>query len=345
MATMALQGSPAFALPYLGEYNDGAQSVARDESRRIAVSPLKVLIADDSPVSRKLVEQALFGQPYTLFFAATGKQAVELYIEHRPSLVVMDWMMPDLNGVEICRRLRSISSDAYTHIIMLTAKKDTASVVEGLQAGADDYLTKPFHEEELLARMAVGVRTVELHRQIQAKNKALEELALTDALTGLPNRRAVEEWGARELSSAARNGFSVWAIVADLDRFKHVNDTFGHKAGDEVLKKFAKILQANTRRSDFCGRLGGEEFLVVMTHTTREGAERVAERIRAEFAMAPFTFSGCDMIATASFGIAGLEAKQGPQNFATLVSQADAALYVAKRTGRNRVESAVPQLV
>lgn len=343
MATMAIQGSAAFALPYLGDYSNGAHSVSPDESRRTAVSPFKVLIADDSPVSRRLVEQALFGQPYTLSFAATGKQAVELYIEHGPSLIVMDWMMPDLNGVEICRRLRSISSGTYTHIIMLTAKKDKASVVEGLQAGADDYLTKPFHEEELLARIAVGVRTVELHRQIQAKNKALEELALTDALTGLPNRRAIEEWGTRELSGATRNGFSVWAIVADLDRFKHVNDTFGHKAGDEVLKKFAKILKAHTRRSDFCGRLGGEEFVVVMTHATRESAERVAERIRAELAITPFTFSSCDMVATASFGIAGFETKQGQQSFATLVSQADAALYVAKRTGRNRVESTVPQ--
>jgi len=342
MATQAIQQLPTLAFPYLGEYNDAAQSVSRGDSPRMAVSPFKVLIADDSQVSRKLVEQALFGQPYTFLFAKTGKEAVELYIEHRPSLIIMDWMMPDLNGVEICRRLRSISTGGYTHIIMLTAKKDKASVVEGLQAGADDYLTKPFHEEELLARVAVGVRAVELHRQIETKNKALEELALTDAMTGLPNRRAIEEWGTRELSSASRNGFSVWAIVADLDRFKHVNDTFGHNAGDVVLKKFAKILQANTRRSDLCGRLGGEEFLVIMTHATRENVEKVAERIRAELAMVPFTFSGCDMIATASFGIAGFEAKKGHASFATLVSQADAALYVAKRTGRNRVESTVP---
>jgi len=345
MATPAIQPLPTLAFPYLGEYTDGAHSVSRDDSPRTAASAFKVLIADDSPVSRKLVEQALFGQPYRLLFAATGKEAVQLYIEHRPSLVIMDWLMPDLNGVEICRRLRSISAGGYTHIIMLTAKRDKASVVEGLQAGADDYLTKPFHEEELLARVAVGVRTVELHHQIQAKNKALEQLALTDAMTGLPNRRAIEEWGARELSSATRNGFSVWAIVADLDRFKHVNDTFGHNAGDEVLKRFAKILQAHTRRSDFCGRLGGEEFLIIMTHATRENVEKVAERIRAELAMAPFTFSGCDMMATASFGIAGFEAKKGHPSFAVLVSQADAALYVAKRTGRNRVESSAPQPV
>jgi diguanylate cyclase (GGDEF)-like protein len=252
----------------------------------------------------------------------------------------MDWMMPDLNGLEICRRLRSLSFEAYTHIIMLTAKKDKESVVEGLRAGADDYVTKPFHEEELLARVAVGFRAVELHRQIQAQNKTLEKLALTDAMTGLPNRRAIDEWATRELNSAARNGFSVWAIVADLDRFKYINDTFGHNAGDEVLKKFAKILKAHTRRSDLCGRLGGEEFLVVMTHATREDAERVAERIRAEFQMASFTFGGCSMIATSSFGIAGFETSQTQPSFATMVSQADAALYQAKNAGRNRVEVA-----
>jgi two-component system chemotaxis response regulator CheY len=303
-----------------------------------------VLIVDDSAVSRKLVEQALFGQPYTLLFATTGQQAVQLYTQHKPSLVIMDWMMPDLNGVEICRRIRSISFNSYTHIVMLTGKTDKASVVEGLQAGADDYLTKPFHEEELIARVGAGFRTVELHRQIEAKNKTLEKLALTDAMTGLPNRRAIDEWAKRELSGAARHGFSFWVIVADLDRFKHVNDTFGHNAGDEVLKKFSKILQVHTRRSDFCGRLGGEEFLVVMTHATRKDVDKAADRIRAEFETTPFTFSGCSMVATASFGIAGFEANQEQPSFSTLVSQADAALYCAKRTGRNRVEIAAPSL-
>src|SRR5882724_7978719 len=223
MATASLTtANPTLAFPYLGDFKSERLVLPQGKFTRAMASELKVLVVDDSPVSRKLVEQALFGQPYSLIFATTGKQAIDLYVQHRPSLIIMDWMMPDLNGDEICRRLRSISFDTYTHIIMLTGKKDKTSVVEGLQAGADDYLTKPFHEEELLARVAVGFRTVELHRQIQAKNQALQELALTDAMTGLPNRRAIEEWGARELSSATRNGFSVWAIVADLDRFKHV---------------------------------------------------------------------------------------------------------------------------
>ena len=344
MATAVIPRIPTFAIPYLSDCGGGEPSVLQGRSPNVDGSGLKVLVAEDSPFSRKLIEQALFGQPYSLIFAATGREAVDLYVRHRPSLVLMDWMMPDLNGLEICRRLRSISFDSYTHIIMLTAKKDKASVVEGLQAGADDYVTKPFNQDELLARVAVGFRTVELHRQIQAKNKTLEKLALTDAMTGLPNRRAIDEWATRELSSAARNGFPVWVIVADLDRFKHINDTFGHNAGDEVLKKFSDILKTNTRRSDLSGRLGGEEFLVVMTHATRDGVERVAERIRLEFEAAQFTFNGRYMMATSSFGIAGFEAEQPQPSFATLVSQADAALYQAKRAGRNRVEVASPLL-
>jgi diguanylate cyclase (GGDEF)-like protein len=306
----------------------------------VAETGTKILIVDDSAVSRKLVEQALFGQPYSLIFATTGKQAVDLYVQHKPSLVIMDRVMPDLNGVEICRSMRSISGNFYTHIIMLTGKTDKASVVEGLQAGAHDYLTKPFHEEELIARVGVGFRTVELHRQLQAQNRTLENLALTDAMTGLPNRRAIDEWATRELSGASRHGLSFWVIVADLDRFKHVNDTFGHNAGDEVLKKFSKILKAQTRQSDFCGRLGGEEFLVVMTRATQKEVAKAVERIRAELESTAFTFSGCTVVATASFGIAGFEATQKQSTLSALVSQADAALYCAKRAGRNRVETA-----
>jgi len=344
MATAAITTTitemPAMSLPYLGESQQGDLSIPQGKSPFTAESAPKVLVVEDSPFARKLIEETLFGQPYSLIFATTGRQAVDLYVQHRPSLIIMDWMMPDLNGLEICRRLRSISFEVYTHIIMLTGRKDKESVVEGLRAGADDYVTKPFHQEELLARVAVGFRAVELHRRMQAKNETLEKLALTDAMTGLPNRRAIDEWATRELNSAARNGFSVWAIVADLDRFKHINDTFGHNAGDEVLKKFSKILKTHIRRSDLCGRLGGEEFLIVMTHASRQDAERVAERIRAEFEMLSFSFSGCSMIATSSFGIAGFEANQPQPSFATLVSQADVALYEAKRAGRNRVEVA-----
>jgi two-component system cell cycle response regulator len=301
---------------------------------------LKVLVIDDSPVSRKLVELALSQKQYSLIFATTGQEAMKLFEEHRPALVIMDWMTPDLTGEEICQRIRSRSGNSYTYIIVLTGRTDKSSVVEALDGGADDYLTKPFHRGELIARVGVGMRMIELHRQIETKNVLLEQLALTDALTGLPNRRAIENWAATQLSGAARHGFSFWVVQADLDHFKQVNDTFGHEAGDAVLKKFAKILKDHLRRSDLCGRLGGEEFLMVLTHTTRENALAAIERIRAELEMTPLIFRGCTVAVTASFGLAGFEGNQSPSGFTKLQRLADAALYSAKRKGRNRVEIA-----
>ncbi len=252
--------------------------------------------------------------------------------------------MLDLSGIELCEHIRNHPRQTYTYLIILTGITEKNKLVKGLAAGADDYLTKPFHSDELLARVGVGRRIVELHRQLEAKNRLLEELALTDPLTGLPNRRAIEEWATRQLSGAARYGFSFLVVLADLDHFKAVNDTHGHDAGDTVLKKFAEILKTNSRQSDICGRIGGEEFLFVLTHTTQENAVMVVERMRAELEAAEFDFDGSSLTVTASFGLAGFEGTQAP-DFNRLVSQADAALYAAKRTGRNRIEiAAAPAL-
>src|SRR6266853_705445 len=211
---------------------------------------LKVLVADDSAVSRKLVEQTLSEKQYSLVFAKRGRETVELFAEHHPALVIVDWIMPDLTGIEICKHIRSKTQASYTYIILLTGKSEKESVVEGLAAGADDYLTKPFNPAELIARVGVGLRIMALQREIEVKNAMLQELALTDPLTSLPNRRAIEAWAARQLSGAARHGFSFWVALGDLDHFKAVNDTYGHDAGDTVLKTFAQILKANTRSSN-----------------------------------------------------------------------------------------------
>jgi diguanylate cyclase (GGDEF)-like protein len=300
---------------------------------------VKVLVADDSVVSRKLVEHTLSEKQYSLVFAKSGREAVELFAEHQPALVIVDWIMPDLTGIEICKHIRSRTHASYTYIILLTGKSEKESVVEGLAAGADDYLTKPFHPEELIARVGVGLRIVELQREIEVKNALLQELALTDALTSLPNRRAIEEWAARQLSGAARHSFSFWVALADLDHFKAINDTHGHDAGDTVLKVFSQILKTNSRRSDICGRIGGEEFLLVLTYATEKGAKDVIDRVRAELAATKFKFDGNSLTVTASFGLAGFVGAQAP-DFNRLVAQADTALYSAKRRGRNRVEVA-----
>jgi two-component system cell cycle response regulator len=308
-----------------------------------AAREFKVLVADDSRIYRKLVEDTLSEKQYALLFAKSGREAIDLFSEHQPSLVITDWMMPDLSGIELCEHIRNHSSQAsYTYLIILTGITEKDKLVKGLAAGADDYLTKPFHSDELLARVGVGHRIVELHRQLEAKNLLLEELALTDSLTGLPNRRAIEAWATRQLSGAARYGFSFLVVVADLDHFKTVNDTHGHDAGDKVLKKFSEILKTNSRRSDICGRIGGEEFLFILTHTTQENARVVIERIRAELQATRFDFGGSRITVTASFGLAVFAGTQAP-DFNRLVSQADAALYAAKRSGRNRIEIATAQ--
>lgn len=307
-----------------------------------AYQQIKILVADDSAVYRKLIEQTLSEKHYSLVFAKNGRETVKLFAEHKPALVIVDWIMPDVTGIEICKHIRSESQDSYTYIVLLTGKSEKESVVEGLAAGADDYLTKPFHHEELIARVGVGRRIMGLQREIETKNALLKELALTDTLTGLPNRRAIEDWAMRQLSGAARYGFPFWVTVADLDHFKTVNDNYGHDAGDTVLKGFAEILKRHSRRSDICGRIGGEEFLLVLTHATEENAVTVIDRVRTELEATKFSFAGKNITVTASFGMAGFAGTRAP-DFSRLVAQADASLYSAKRRGRNRVEVAETQ--
>jgi two-component system cell cycle response regulator len=297
---------------------------------------LLVLVVDDSPFSRKLVEHAMEGDSYSLLLAENGNEAVRLFREHRPAVVITDWMLPDSSGPELCERIRAESTDSYTYIILLTSMTEKEDIVKGLSSGADDYLTKPFDRGELLARIGVGRRTIELHREIDAKNKLLEEMAHTDPLTGLPNRRAIEEWAARQLCGAARHGFAVWVAHADLDNFKSINDSYGHDAGDQVLQKFGEVLRESTRASDISGRMGGDEFLLVMTHLDEKSTRLTVERLRGQFAALKFSFGGDTVSVTASFGIAGFQGKEPPE-FSKLVRQADKALYTGKRAGRNQV--------
>lgn len=298
---------------------------------------LQVLVVDDSPIYRRLVEQSLSKEPYRVLFAKNGCEAIALFAEHRPSLVITDWTMPDFSGLELCQRIRSDFHHQYAYLILVTSNGDKERVIEGLASGADDYLTKPFHPGELLARVGVGRRMIGLHRQVELKNRQLEELALTDPLTGLPNRRALEIWATRQFSAAARHDFPLWLVMADLDRFKNINDTFGHEAGDIVLKEFSEVLKVNTRQSNICARLGGEEFLLILTHIQKEQVKIAIERIRARFEALQFRFQGKTIGCTASFGIAGFRGVPPPE-FSALLNRADTALYTAKNRGRNRVE-------
>jgi diguanylate cyclase (GGDEF)-like protein len=296
-----------------------------------------VLVVDDSPVARKLVEHALPEDQYDLILAKTGQEALQLFAERRPGLVITDWLMPDLSGVEVCERIRADFRDSFTYIILLTGESEKEKIVKGLQSGADEFLTKPFDAAELRARIGVGRRIVELHRELEEKNLLLEQLSLTDSLTGLPNRRAIEEWAKRQLSGAVRHDFPLWVIMADLDKFKSINDTYGHDAGDVVLKGFAETLKSHSRQCDISGRMGGDEFLIIITYADAAGARLAIERIREQVEARKFNFDGNSVGVTASFGIAGYHRGQ-ETDFERLVVRADAALYSAKRQGGNRVE-------
>jgi two-component system, cell cycle response regulator len=300
----------------------------------------KVLVVDDSAVSRKYVEQILRGR-CELLFAEDAARGLELYEEFQPHLVITDWNMPDSSGIELCRQIRAEAQDpsaAYTYLILLTSNRDKQQVVEGLSAGADDYLVKPCDPDELVARVDVARRFVNMHQQIEAKNRLLEELALTDPLTGLANRRAVEDWATRQLSGASRHNFAIWMVLCDLDNFKAVNDTFGHAAGDAVIRQFSGILRRNTRRSNICARVGGEEFMLILTHADHEAVNILVERIRTQCEETEFVSGDAKIRVTASFGTAGFHGSI-PPTFEDLAKLADAALYVAKREGRNRMST------
>jgi diguanylate cyclase (GGDEF)-like protein len=301
----------------------------------------KVLVVDDSAVSRKYVEQILRGR-CELLFAEDAARGLELYEEFQPHLVITDWNMPDSSGIELCRQIRAEAQDpnaSYTYLILLTSNRDKQQVVEGLSAGADDYLVKPCDPDELVARVDVARRFVNMHQQIEAKNRLLEELALTDPLTGLANRRAVEDWATRQLSGASRHNFAIWMVLCDLDNFKGVNDTYGHAAGDAVIRQFSGILRRNTRRSNICARVGGEEFMLILTHADHEAVNILVERIRTQCEETEFGSGDAKIRVTASFGTAGFHGSI-PPTFEDLAKLADAALYVAKREGRNRMSTA-----
>ncbi len=294
-----------------------------------------ILAADDSVVYRKLIEESLNAEQCRLVFAQNGRQAIDLFAQHKPSLLLTDWTMPDVTGVELCETIRREFREQYSYIILLTGHTEKEEVVEGLSAGADDYLTKPFHPGELQARVRVGLRIADLHQQLLEKNRQLEEMALTDALTGLPNRRAVDSWVEHQVSAAARHKFPFWVVMADLDHFKKINDTYGHEMGDTVLKSFAEIVRSNTRQSNMCGRLGREEFIIIITHVQeRENVVIPIERIRKQLEGAAFVCARREFRSTASFGIAGSSGK-APFCFEQMLASADKALYEAKRRGRN----------
>ena len=301
-------------------------------------NPFQILVAEDNPIFQSMLRSLLGKWGYQVVMARDGNEAWRaLAAERPPRMAVLDWMMPGMDGLEVCRRVRAAGREPYVYIVLLTARNESQDLVEGMEAGADDYLTKPFHAHELRVRLRAGLRILNLQEQLMLAREALREQATHDALTGLLNRAAILKALQDELARAVRNARPVAVLLADIDRFKQVNDTCGHAAGDAVLRETAAAMKSAIRSYDAIGRYGGEEFLIVLSGCDETAAHNRAERIREAVYSAPLTACQAGPI-TCSIGVAW-RAEAGATDADALIQEADRALYFAKGRGRNRVES------
>jgi two-component system, cell cycle response regulator len=313
-----------------------------------AEHPVKVLAAEDNPVVQSVLANMLTKWGYEPVIARDGNEAWEaLQQPDGPQLAIVDWMMPGLNGVDICRGVRAAAREAYVYILLLTSRADSRDLVEGMEAGADDYVTKPFKAHELRVRLRAGRRIVELQQQLLAAREALREQATHDGLTGLLNRGAILDVLRRELARASREFHPLSLLMLDLDHFKQINDTCGHAGGDAVLRESARRMRDSLRGYDSVGRYGGEEFLIILPGCESSSAVTQAERVREAFANRPFATGQHSLVVTSSIGASSRNSPTEADAEA-LLREADLALYAAKGEGRNRVACAavspVPEL-
>jgi two-component system, cell cycle response regulator len=297
---------------------------------------MRILIADDESVSRLMLRSLLAKWGYDVVSAEDGDAAWEnLKSPESPRMALLDWMMPGQNGVDVCRALRKTRPEPYTYILLLTAKDAKESVVEGLDSGADDYLTKPFNPQELKARIRVGLRLLELEDKLVQAREAMRYKATHDTLTGIWNRGSILETLEKEVWRSRREGPSLGVLIADLDHFKSVNDTYGHLAGDTVLREVTRKMQTDVRPYDAVGRYGGEEFLVLLPGCNSSETRLKAERLREAIVKEPVvTASG---ILNVTMSVGGVATADWPNDTPNQILQmADLALYRAKEEGRNR---------
>jgi two-component system cell cycle response regulator len=305
-----------------------------------AIPGTPILVAEDHPATRKLLETILNNAGFAVTVAANGREALGLFRREFTPVVLMDWVMPELNGIELCKALRHSATQGYVYILFLTARDSKADVVRALEAGADDYITKPFHREELLARIKTGLRILDLERSLKQATEEIKILSLTDHLTGIYNRAYLNERLPHEVKRSVRYEHPLQVIMCDIDHFKAVNDLHGHQAGDEVLRGFASFLRGSIRQNlDWVARYGGEEFVLVLPETDATGAYAVAERMRQTVAQKRFRIQEKGIRVTASWGIAGLDPHRLEENLSSdaLLNEADRCLLSAKRSGRNTV--------
>jgi diguanylate cyclase (GGDEF)-like protein len=292
-----------------------------------------ILVVEDDPVSRRVLEKSLTKSGMKVATAENGREALDLLQKTFFSIVITDWMMPELDGLELCRRIRRMEWPSYVFIILLTARGEVDDIITGLDAGADDYLTKPFNQAELKARLGAGTRILGLYDKIN-------KLSIIDPLTQCFNRGYLMKNLTREIKRSVRYENNLYIVMSDIDHFKNINDSYGHQAGDLVLKEFASLIMKNFRYEvDWLARYGGEEFIIVLPETGRDGAWQAAERLRKKVSEMIIPVKEEKIQITASFGISGFAGHHSVANISVnaLIEEADKCLYQAKRDGRNRI--------
>ena len=305
---------------------------------------MKMMIVEDDPFVQKVVKKVFAGMGFEVLSCGDGATALDFIKNDRIQLAVVDWILPEMDGLTLCRRVRKLKLSRYIYIIVLTSRNRKEDLVQALDAGADDYIAKPFDENELAARARVGMRIIQLENKLINNQKRLMKLAKEDPLTGILNRRSLFDGILKEINRASREGTSFATILIDADDFKSINDTHGHLAGDMVLIEFARRIQDSCREYDLLGRYGGEEFLVFLPRTDRDGAIRVAERIRTSLRERQMDFGGQKVELGASLGVSpfSYEKTDRPAEniealFDEMIKRSDYALYMAKKEGKNRV--------
>jgi diguanylate cyclase (GGDEF)-like protein len=298
---------------------------------------MKILIIEDDLTSRMILVAVASTWGYEPIAVEDGVQALTvLQAKEPPRLLLLDWEMPKLNGLELCKLIREHDTSNPPYIILLTGRSDTEDIVTGLKFGANDYISKPFENAELQARLQVGRRMLNLQDELNHAKEAMAFQANYDELTGLINRRAVMKSMANELERSKRNLQPLYVCMCDIDHFKKINDTYGHLAGDAVLKEIAERFNTNLRPYDICGRYGGEEFLIILN--SNEGhVQDLFERVRQAIADKPFTYEQTQLNVTISCGVTLYSPPTDQRNSTQLLTDADTALYEAKNGGRNRI--------
>jgi diguanylate cyclase (GGDEF)-like protein len=301
-----------------------------------------ILVAEDDPVARKILEKTLIKEGHEVVSVENGRKAFDLFKQRFFPIILTDWMMPEMDGIELCRAVRNHQASGYVFVIILTAKDSKDDIVTGLNSGADDYVHKPFNPSELKARIKTCMRILELERSLKEANENIKILSITDPLTKSYNRGYILEYLPKEVNRAIRYERALSLVLCDIDHFKKVNDTYGHQAGDQVLIEFVESIKQSIRQDlDWIARYGGEEFLIVLPETSPEGAYILAERLRNRISKHKIIFQGKAIHITSSFGISGFDSPTSDENISSesLINTADKYLYQCKLEGRNRVKA------